>query len=420
MLRNTRDSRQRYPIDNVSVFDFPYGLSKEGCTNSFTSRFKVFQGVNLTNTVSDSFGIKLTSATLANSTVYVGFTHKFNQVFVADNRAAASIKYGILLEHTDVALFSDVYVGRCADASVYTRKRSGLSSGYVTAVMFQNSYFDGVSLEENRKGVKMYDAVGFKLATIRFDNCIFGQYETAIECTASDLTGLYINGTFIYNTKHAVYIQDASQVTIEADGNNLNSSGISPAAIILNGIDNIDLSCRFKAVNGPAVVRVAGQTGTVNIKDVQIDTAFSGVKLDWVATASKIVNLPPIGFTPFLKIGGGQTGVAYASRRGTFSVTNGIGFAIAYIALSSKGANAGNVSIDLPAGIAPTRIGSGSVVPVFMSNAASPINDGYVAGLSYNSPSVSLYKGNGAGTLPITAADISDTTTVYYAAHYPV
>lgn len=407
-------------INNVGIYDFTYGLSKEGCVNSFTSQLKVFQGLYVTNTVTDSFGIKLTSITLANSSVYVGFTHKFNQIFLADHRAAASMQYGVLLEHTDVALFSDLYVGRCASACVYTRKRAGVAAGYVAAVHFQNSYFDGVALAENRKGIKMYAEAGLKLNTFRFDNCIFGQFETAFESTVTDLTGLHIDGTFIYNTKHSVYIEGAKQVSVNVNGNNLNTSGAAAAVLIFNSIANLSVSCDFVAVSGPAAVRLAGAHGAVNIKNITVDSAFAGAKLDFSASVSRAVNLPPIGFTPAMLIGGSETGIAYSNRQGTFSVTNGMCSVTASFSLTSKGVGSGNVFLKLPESVQPVGIGSGSLVSVLVTNAGTAINNAVVTGLTYGGSTATVYKGNGTGILALNDADMTDISIVYYTAQYPV
>jgi hypothetical protein len=400
-------------VENVIVFDFPYGWKKEGCFNSTQYRMRILSGVSLTNTLPNTFGLKITSIELNNGTEQVGFTHQFDQAFITST--LDSMKIGILFEHCDVVQFQNSYVARQQDYALSVKERVGTIDPYVTAVSFDNCYFDGVQNSELRDCFNIPSQPSLRVRNFIFDNCKFGQYEKVGTVTNSTVRNLVIEGQMFNIGGQCLFAQNSESIIVDINGYNLNSSNSSIDNFAFNTCDLVDVSANLNIVKGTSVVSIQGATETLSIGKLNLiaSTVTESIQIPGtVANYKSIADV--ISFNPTIKFGGASVGVTYTTRQGKFTVSNNTASVNIYILLSSKGSSTGAIEIPIPINVA--SFASACKVNI---NGTNVIDNNKVTGI-VTSDSVKLKVNQGTGFVDLTNADIIDTALITITMSYIV
>jgi len=121
-------------------------------------------------------------------------------------------------------------------------------------------------------------------------------------------------------------------------------------------------------------------------------------------------------YTPVVAFGGGSTGITYASQDGEYTKIGDLVFFRAFVQLTSKGTDTGDLTITLPSGVFPTSITAISVGTVF--NMTSPIGAIYAA--VQPAGTVSLKKETGTGNVTMTNSDVANSLYVVVSGTFKV
>jgi hypothetical protein len=397
---------------NVTVYDFPFGVSKEGCVNTDSNVLKILAGTVNSNTVVGSFGLKITSATLATTAETTGFTHRFVGHFITSNNNSQD--YGIVLERADVIKFTGGYLGRQKIAGVIIRPKPSTTGSYVTAVDFNGCYFDGVKTIEQRLGVTIPLTTDLNVKNITFSNAVFGQYKNAIRSQHDNVTNLVIDGQIINNTDEAILLKSTIQAEINVDCFALNSAS-APASFDFDTCTNLSLSIVANNITG-TLCRISGANDTIDISKIVTDTSYTGTKVSLLGTVAKWINTgTEINFTPQLRIGGVSTGITYSQNIGRFSVNNGIVTYGIYSTLSSRGGLTGNLDFVNP--VTPISSMFAQVAGLTLTGTSAGITNNPLVSLITPTSTLLRY-GNGTSFTTLTEANISDTSLIVSSGTY--
>lgn len=402
-------------INNVNIYDFPYGNLKEGCVNSQHDGFKILQGTINGNSVAQSYGLKLTSVTLNDTSNFAGYTHRFDKLFITNNFLNDSMDYGIIFEHADVVQIANSYVGGQGVAGMIIKERTGITDSHVTAVHFDNVYFDGVKTDYQLTSIVCYSATNLNVKDFTFDNCTWGQYKTGFILSHDNITNMIINGSPINITDQFLYAQDTKSISVDVNGYNLNTTGLGAATLNFLDCGIVKAKAMFHTKVGVGIL-LQGAIDVVNIEEVMQDSASTGDQLQSTATITKPLNIPvPIDFTPELMFSGLSTGITYSQQVGKFTASNGIVDFSVYLALSSKGTATGNAKVTIPFEPLPEMVQQ--VAQVMLNGMSGTVTSSNNIAQTSGTGFVFKY-GNGTDHVIVTDVQFTDSSTIVLSGKY--
>jgi hypothetical protein len=122
-------------------------------------------------------------------------------------------------------------------------------------------------------------------------------------------------------------------------------------------------------------------------------------------------------FSPNITFGGGNTGIAYATKGGTYTrIGNTVFFTITLI-LTAKGSSTGALLVTS----LPITSSNTSNFPVTLSlhNVTAGVGDSHVHGsVQANNTTIRLYKYSAGGQVQFTDADLTDTSEIRLSGYY--
>ena len=392
-------------ITNVTMYDFPFGHRKLGCKNTNHFRYRILSGTAKVTTVTDTFGILFGFQQLADLSEETGFTHIFDQSFITSNLEA--MDNGLIFQAADVVQFSNSYIARQEDSAI---KFVGIPANpkSATAITFQNTYFDGVMTAEQRTAIKIQSSSDLTIKDLVFDNCQFGQYKDVFSSTSANIEGLVIRGQAFNITNQFAFFSNATSVILDLTGYNLNSDGNPIGNVVFSDCGLVDCAISVSRIKGDDLIRLFGTTDTLNIRTISLrDSTITNLVLQ-SSTVSNYVNTgTKLPFTPELTIGGSTTGITYTARAGEFSIVNRVMHFKVYVALSSKGAQTGDVEISVP--VVPRTNTIANIINA-IANDVNINNTGVYGQITDLDTEMKLRYATGTGSAILSEADINNNS----------
>lgn len=347
-----------FRLDNVRWGGFSFGLQVAGGQLSSFSRFYGFgSGLLPGAELAGSTQIKITDAENT-SGAQKNYTCTFSQ-FVIGGSSNKNISDVITLEQADGASFSDGYVSFGKNSLVKLAQSSGNA---VTATMFSNVYFDGVSTSTGTDHfITAVDDSLVGQATLEFSSCFIGNYSDDIFDlnVNNNIQSLKFNGCNISTSATGLGVIKGQ--TSATAGLRFVASGTSfrnaPTGLTINGAQSVNIDAQFSSMSdATASLYLSGV-----MREKKLSVSYTNCAASISDTSSGTSEYPEYEwqdegvFTPELKIGGSSAGIVHDNQIGEYIVFGRMVQFSLYVKISSKGALSGNVTISgLPKTIAGT------------------------------------------------------------------